>query len=34
MFMDLNGMEDLDNVNNLIGVIYEVEKLFVSVFGV
>lgn len=27
MLMDLNGMEDLDNANNPIGVIYEAEKL-------
>lgn len=33
MLMDLNGMEDLDNANNPIGVIYEAEKLFASAFG-
>ncbi|MEZ0537005.1 aminotransferase class I/II-fold pyridoxal phosphate-dependent enzyme [Caldicellulosiruptoraceae bacterium PP1] len=32
MLMDLNGMEDLDNANNPIGVIYEAEKLFASAF--
>ena len=31
--MDVNGMEDLDNASNPIGVIYEAEKLCAQAFG-